>query len=156
VRVPVHEKDVSHVRVGDEATIGLDALPDRPFTGRVRHIVPQADPASRTFPVKIEVANTPDSALKAGMFARVRLRTGTAQPSMFAPKDAVVRQPGGLVVFVVQDDRAHMVPIKTGRTHHGLIEVLEGGLQPGDTVVVTGNETLRDQAAVVIKGHARH
>jgi multidrug efflux pump subunit AcrA (membrane-fusion protein) len=67
-----------------------------------------------------------------------------------------VRQPGGLVVFVVQDDKAHMVSIKTGRTHDGLIEVLEGGLQPGNTVVVTGNETLRDQAAVVIKGHSRH
>jgi multidrug efflux pump subunit AcrA (membrane-fusion protein) len=68
----------------------------------------------------------------------------------------VVRQPAGLGVFVVQDDKAHMVPTKTGRTHNGLIEVLEGGLKPGDTVVVTGNETLRDQAAVVIKGHFRH
>ena len=156
IRVPVHEKDVSRVRVGDEATIGLDALPNRPFTGRVKHILPQADAASRTFPVKIAVANTPDSALKAGMFARVRLRTGTAQPSVFVPKDAVVRQPTGLVVFVVQDDKAHMVPIKTGRTHDGLIEVLEGGLQPGNAVVVTGNETLRDQAAVVIKGNSRN
>ena len=156
IRVPVHEKDVSRVRVGDEATIGLDALPNRPFTGRVKHILPQADAASRTFPVKIEVANTPDSALKAGMFARVRLRTGTAHPGLFVPKDAVVRQPNGLGVFVVQDDKAHMVPIKTGRTHDGLIEVLEGGLQPGNTVVVTGNETLRDQAAVVIKGNSRN
>ena len=156
IRVPVHEKDVSRVRVGDEAMIGLDALPNRPFTGRVKHIIPQADPASRTFPVKIEVANTPDSALKTGMFARVRLRTGTAQPSVFVPKDAVVRQPGGLVVFVVQDDKAHMIPIPTGRTHDGLIEVLEGTLQPGNMVVVTGNETLRDQAAVVIKGSSRH
>jgi cobalt-zinc-cadmium efflux system membrane fusion protein len=156
VRVPIHEKDMSRVRVGDEATIGLDALPNQPFTGRVKHIIPQADAASRTFPVKIEVANTPDSALKAGMFARVRLRTGTAQPSIFVPKDAVVRQPTGLGVFVVQDDKAHMVPMKTGRTHDGLVEVLEGGLKPGDTVVVTGNETLRDQAAVVIKGNGRH
>ena len=88
------------------------------------------------------------------MFARVRLRTGTAQPSVFVPKDAVVRQPTGL--GVLQDDKAHMVPMKTGRTHNGLIEVLEGGLKPGDTVVVTGNETLRDQAVVVIKGNVRH
>lgn len=156
VRVPIHEKDISRVRVGDEATIVLDALPSQPFTGRVKHIIPQADAASRTFPVKIEVANTPDHALKAGMFARVRLRTGTARPSVFVPKDAVVRQPTGLVVFVVQDDTARLVPIKTGRTHDGLIEVLDGSLQPGDTVVVTGNETLRDQAAVMIKGNSRH
>ncbi|MBI3325688.1 MAG: efflux RND transporter periplasmic adaptor subunit, partial [Nitrospinae bacterium] len=71
VRVPVHEKDISRVRVGDEAVVLFDAFPNRSFTGRVKHIVPQADPASRTFPAKIEVPNTPDSALKAGMFARV-------------------------------------------------------------------------------------
>jgi multidrug efflux pump subunit AcrA (membrane-fusion protein) len=41
------------------------------------------------------------------------------------------------------------VPIKTGRTHEGLIEVVEGQLTPGDTVVVTGNELLQDQMAVV-------
>ena len=52
-------------------------------------------------------------------------------------------------MFVVQDDKARMVPIKTGRTHEGLIEVVEGSCKPGDTVVVTGNEMLRDQMAVV-------
>jgi multidrug efflux pump subunit AcrA (membrane-fusion protein) len=49
-----------------------------------------------------------------------------------------------------------MVPIKTGRTHEGLIEVVEGKLQPGDTVVVTGNELLQDQMAVVTKPTVRH
>jgi multidrug efflux pump subunit AcrA (membrane-fusion protein) len=156
VRVPVHEKDISRLRAGDEATIVLDALPDRPFTGRVKHIIPQADPASRTFPVKIEVPNSPDSAIKAGMFARVRLRAGTAQAGVFVPKDAVVRQPTGLVVFVVQEEKARLVPIKTGRSHDGLIEVIDGSVKPGDTVVVTGNETLRDQAAVMVKGNPRN
>jgi RND family efflux transporter MFP subunit len=156
IRIPIHEKDISRVRVGDEATIALDALPNRPFTGYVKHIIPQADAASRTFPVKIEVPNTADYILKAGMFARVRLRTGTPQPSVFVPKDAIVRQPDRLVVFVVQADKALLVPIKTGRTYDGLIEVLEGGLQPGDTVVVTGNESLRDQATVMIRGNSQH
>jgi multidrug efflux pump subunit AcrA (membrane-fusion protein) len=53
------------------------------------------------------------------------------------------------VVFVVEEAKARMVPIKTGRTHEGLIEVVEGQLTPGDTVVVTGNELLQDQMAVV-------
>jgi HlyD family secretion protein len=149
VRVPVHERDIRLVQVGDEATVTLDALPNRTFTGRVKYITPQADLASRTFPVKIEVSNTPDYAIKAGMFARVTLRTGSAQPSVFVPKDAVVRRGSGQVVFVVEDAKARMVPIRTGRTHEGLIEVLEGKLRPGETVVVTGNELLQDQMAVV-------
>jgi HlyD family secretion protein len=156
VRVPVHERDIRLVQVGDEAVVVLDALPNRLFTGRVKHITPQADLASRTFPVKIEVLNTSDTAIKAGMFARVTLRIGAAQPGVFAPKDAVVRRASGQVVFVVVNAKARLVPIKTGRTHDGLIEVVEGQLTPGDTVVVTGNETLQDQMAVVARPTLRN
>lgn len=156
VRVPVHERDIRLVQVGDEAVVVLDALPNRPFTGRVKYITPQADLASRTFPVKIEVLNTPDTAIKAGMFARVTLRVGAAQPGVFVPKDAVVRRASGQVVFVVVDAKARLVPIKTGRTHEGLTEVVEGQLTPGDTVVVTGNETLQDQMAVVARPTLRN
>ena len=131
VRVPVHERDIGRLRVGDAATIVLDALPDHPLAGRVKHIIPQADPASRTFPVKVEVPNTSDSVLKAGMFARVKLRPGAAQPSLFVSKDAVVRRPTGQVVFVVQEGKARLVPVKTGRTHEGAIEIVDGLLKPG-------------------------
>jgi len=151
VRVPVHERDISRLRAGDTATVTLDALPDKTFTGRVKHIIPQADLASRTFPVKIEVANTADLVLKAGMFARVVLRPGASQMGIFVPKDAVVRRPDGQVVFVVQDGKAHQVGIKTGRILEGTIEVIAGEIKAGDSVVITGNETLRDQAAVMVK-----
>lgn len=156
VRVPVHERDIRLVHVGDQAVVTLDALPNRTFTGRVKYITPQADLASRTFPVKIEVLNTPDTAIKAGMFARGILRVGATQPAVFVPKDAVVRRASGQVVFVVEDAKARMVPIKTGRTHEGLIEAVEGQLRPGDSVVITGNEMLQDQMAVVTKPTLRN
>ena len=156
VRVPVPEKDVTRLRVGDTATVVLDAQPDRTFTGRVKHIIPQADLASRTFPVKIEVANTAETTLKAGMFARVTLRPGSAQPTLFIPKDAVVRRGSGQVVFVVQEGKAHLVAIKTGRAQAGTIEVVEGRLKAGETVVVTGNEALQDQAAVAVRETAKN
>jgi multidrug efflux pump subunit AcrA (membrane-fusion protein) len=156
VRVPVHEKDISRLRVGDEATVILDALPDHAFAGHIKHIIPQADLASRTFPVKIEVANTAETTLKAGMFARVTLRPGAAQATLFVPKDAVVRQTTGQVVFVVQAGKARLVPVKTGRAQAGALEIVEGDLRAGDLVVVTGNETLQDQAAVVVKEMGRN
>jgi HlyD family secretion protein len=102
------------------------------------------------------VPNSPDHAIKAGMFARVSLHTGSAQPSVFVPKDAVVRRAVGQVVFVVEDAKALMVPVKTGRVHEGLIEIVEGKLKPGETVVVTGNELLQDQMAVATKPTLRN
>lgn len=151
VRVPVAEKDVIRLRLGDAATVVLDALPERPFAGRVKHIIPQADLASRTFPVKIEVANTPDMILKAGMFARVSLRPGAAQTTLLVPKDALVRRGSIQVVFVVHEGKVRQVAIKTGRAQGGMIEVVDGALQAGELVVVTGNETLSDQAAVLVR-----
>jgi HlyD family secretion protein len=156
VRLPVHERDIRLVQVGDAAVVSFDALPGRTFTGHVKYIIPQADLASRTFPVKIEVPNTADHTIKAGMFARVTLRVGSAQPSVFAPKDAVVRRGSGQAVFVVHESRVQMVPVKTGRTHDSLVEVIAGTVKPGDTVVVTGNETLQDQAVVAIQSSLRH
>src|SRR5919109_873529 len=156
VGIPVQERDIRLVQGGDEAIVSLDALPHRTFIGRVKYITPQADLASRTFPVKIEVPNTPDTTIKAGMFARVTLRLGAAQPGVFVPKDAVVRRASGPVVFVVEDAKARLVPIKTGRSHEGLIEVVEGRLKPGETVVITGNETLQDQMAVVTQPTLRN
>jgi HlyD family secretion protein len=156
VRAPVHERDIRLVQIGDTAVVTLDALPNRAFNGRVKHITPQADLASRTFPVKIEVLNTPDAAIKAGMFARVTLRLGAPQTGVFVPKDAVVRRASGQVVFVVEDAKARMVLIKTGRTHEGFIEVVEGQLRAGDTVVITGNEMLQDQMAVITKPSLRN
>jgi HlyD family secretion protein len=150
VRVPVHERDIRLVRLGDEATVSLDALPGQSFSGRVKHIIPQADLASRTFPVKIEVPNTPEHTIKAGMFARVTLRTGSAQPSVFVPRDAVVRRGAEQVVFIIQGAQARLTRVKTGRAHEGLVEIVDGPVKAGDLVVVTGNETLQDQASVAI------
>ncbi len=56
VGVPVHERDLRLVRAGDEAVVSFDALPGRTFRGRVKYIMPQADLASHTFPVKISGA----------------------------------------------------------------------------------------------------
>ncbi|GIX48894.1 MAG: hypothetical protein KatS3mg131_3105 [Candidatus Tectimicrobiota bacterium] len=151
VRVPVHEKDVARLRQGDPAEVVLDAFPGQTFRGHVQQIIPQADPASRTFPVKIEVPNTPDAALKAGMSARVRLRLGELRPAVLVPKDAVVRQAGQTVVFVVEAQTARRVPVETGRAVGERVEVLQGALKPGDRVVVTGNETLRDQTPVEVR-----
>ena len=155
VLVPIPERDISRVRLGDAAEVTLDALPGRTFTGKVKHIIPQADPASRTFPVKIEVSNTPELTFKAGMFARVTLRAGAAQPRLFVSKDAVVRRSIGQGVFVVEENKARFVQIKPGNAYEGMLEVAEGKLKAGDLIVVTGNETLQDQAAVVVQGSPR-
>ena len=150
VQSGIQEKHISKVNVGDRALVTVDAYPGKTFKGRVRHIIPQADVASRTFPVKIQVAN-PDYMLKAGMFARVALFYGPKRPALMVPKDALSRLGVRAQVFVADNGRARLVRVKTGRVLGGYVEILEGKVAKGDRVIVTGNESLRDRGPVIVR-----
>jgi RND family efflux transporter MFP subunit len=144
---PVNEREMSRLRTGGQARVTLDAYPDRAFTGELTHVVPQADPQSRAFPVKVRVRN-PDSLLKSGMFARVAVEVSGSRTAVFVPKDAVLRRGGSTLVFVVQDGVARARPVRTGRAAPGLLESVDGALTAGEEVVVVGNDMLRDGARV--------
>ena len=151
VLIPVNERDIGKIQKGDAATVTVDTYPGRTFEGEVTYIIPQADLSSRNFPVKIRVDNSREHLLKAGMFARVSIRYGTARRGLFVPKDAVVVQKKDQVVFVLDTSRVQMRRIETGQAMGEMVEVVKGDLRPGQKVVVAGNEILRDGAAVQVR-----
>ena len=56
VRVDVPESALAYVKVGQAASVKIEAL-RRSFEGRIRHVILQADPTARTFPVEVQVPN---------------------------------------------------------------------------------------------------
>jgi RND family efflux transporter MFP subunit len=70
VEASARESYAGRLRVGQELAVYIDAL-DQERRGRVQEIVPQADPTSRSFDVKVELADSGN--LLPGMFARLRL-----------------------------------------------------------------------------------
>jgi multidrug efflux pump subunit AcrA (membrane-fusion protein) len=65
-------------------------------------------------------------------------------------RDALILRPGGISVFVVdQDNTVRQVPVTTGIGSGPLIEVA-GDVRPGERVVVRGNERLRPGQAVTV------
>jgi RND family efflux transporter MFP subunit len=156
VRVAVNERDIGRVRLGQAATVATDAFPDRTFRGTVQRIVPQADSQSRGFPVKVLVRNPADRPLKAGMFARVALESSAARRSLLVPKDAVLANRGPQpVVFVVEHPTpdtavARAVPVTVGVPQGDRVTIRGNGLAAGTPVVVAGQATLADGAAVVV------
>jgi HlyD family secretion protein len=139
---PVGEREIRRIRPGQSAQVMVDAYPGRAFTGTVIAVVPSADAASRTFPVKVTVAN-PDGLLKAGMFARVAVVTGRRRTALFVPKDALVRRGGQEIVFVVHEDEATAVRVETGVEVDGFVEVRADSLAAGQQAVTLGNEFLQ-------------
>lgn len=148
VMVPVPERYVSRIKKGNSAEVIFDALPERTFKGVIDAIIPKADRAARTFPVRIEVPN-PKGAIKAGMLGRATVAVGDPHKAFLVPKDALVLSGTGKSVYVINDQTAHLVSVRTGPAHGSLIEV-EGNLKAGQSVVVRGNERLRPGQPVKI------
>ena len=122
--------------------------------GDVFAIVPEADPQSRTFPVKIRVKNEVGKAgpvLKAGMLARVELPVGQPRKMLMAPKDAIVLNGSKRTMFVVDETTMQVseVAVELGVSNGDLIEV-SGGVDAGQSVVVRGNERLKTGQKVQI------
>ncbi|MCY2955369.1 MAG: efflux RND transporter periplasmic adaptor subunit [Planctomycetota bacterium] len=68
----IYERDVPLVRIGDEAEVVVDALPNETFKGHVTFMAFQIDPQTRTLAARIELAN-PNLRLRPGMFAEATL-----------------------------------------------------------------------------------
>ena len=68
LEVTVDESELRYVRIGQVATVTVDALENVQLAGKVAQIVPAADPASRSFLVKVQLPA--DSRLRSGLFGR--------------------------------------------------------------------------------------
>jgi HlyD family secretion protein len=88
VRAYLNENDLSRVRLGQEAEVRVDGLPDKVFKGKLSFISPQSEFTPKTvetrelrvdlvYRIKVEVEN-PDGLLKIGMPADVRLQAQAA------------------------------------------------------------------------------
>lgn len=145
VRVDVPEFALPFVREGNTPTVKIDAL-GRVFTGRVRHIIRQADAEAHTFPVEVVVDNG-DQMLAGGMFARVTIVSGPTGKVVAVPKDAVVGREGVRYVGVVVPDgqggvSGLLTAVTTGADIGDWIAITSGNIRPGGQVIIRGNEGL--------------
>lgn len=90
--VNVSESLFTKVKKGHEVDIRLDVYGDEVFKGKVNLVYPTIDPATRTFPVEIKIANS-DERVRPGMFARVTMSFGHMD-HVVAPDRSIVKQSG--------------------------------------------------------------
>lgn len=156
VEVFVPASTIRFVQTGTSCQVMVEALPNQTFVGKVDQIVPLADSRSRTFPVRVLVANPISNTshpLLPGMLARVALPTGTVQKHLLVPKDALKLNGPSTTLLKVADNKAAIVPVRTGPAMGSWIAVeplKPGDLQIDDLIVTRGNERLRPGQDVMI------
>lgn len=138
----VEESQIGQISEGQKAEITVAAYPGKAFPAKVVLIGPAADPRSRTFTVKVRPEDH-GGKLRQGMFAQVSIVTQEREKAVLVPKEAVVTRAGQSVVFVVKGEAVEQRAVKLGLRKDGMVEIVSG-LQPGEEVVVSGHNDLRD------------
>ncbi|WP_300529881.1 efflux RND transporter periplasmic adaptor subunit [Maricaulis sp.] len=136
-----------YLSVGQEVT--LTGSDDQAISAPIRAIVPVGDRVSRTFEVRIDLAG---SDWIVGSAARAVFPAENPRTQLTVPYDAVILRANGSHVFIVDaDDIARQVSVEPGVREGGFIAI-EGDVEAGQTVVISGAETLSDGRPVQIQG----
>jgi HlyD family secretion protein len=136
----VDEIDRGRVRLGQEATVRVDAVPDRDFPARVAQVSPLAKldmsgwPPTKNFDVVLELVGT-DPRLRPGMSATGRVTAARHPDMLLVPAEACFSKGGRTVVYVRRGFRFQEVPVVVARRSRRQV-ALEKGLEAGDQVAL--------------------
>ncbi len=148
--VNVSESELSKVRRGMPAIVTFDTYGNDIFNGTVTLVSPTVDHASRTFGVEVTLPNS-DNRILPGMFGRVELSLGTAR-RVVVPDKAVVKQPGSgnhYVYVYNADGTVSYNKVELGQRLGDSYELISG-VEPGSTVVVSGQSRLANGMKVKV------
>ncbi len=116
-------------------------------TGKVLTIDNAIDPTTGTYKLKAEFDND-DNHLFPNQFVNLRILVGNQKGVTIVPSTAIQRGPQGTFVFVVNANGTVSIrPVKQSITE-GTQSGLSDGLQPGEVVVVDGQDKLQDGTKV--------
>jgi membrane fusion protein, multidrug efflux system len=152
------QKDISRIKVGQNISVQVDAFPDKDFTGEISTINPKVDEGTRNVQVRASIVNT-DKKLLPGMFVTARVVIGDKKYYITLPQTAISYNPYGNYVYVItekgKDAKAQPELIvkqrfvTTGDTRGDQITVIKG-LKEGETVVIAGQNKLKNDTPVII------
>lgn len=143
VAIAVPEARLPELARAEQITVVLVAEPQKPYRAKVREIAPAVDPATRTFAVRVTVAD-PAPALRWGMTANVVLAARGAQAASLLPSTSIYQTADGRPAVWVFDTNAGTValrPVTIAQYREDGV-VVAAGLAAGEWVVATGANKL--------------
>jgi len=135
ILLPLDEKNLAPVAIGQQALVIADAYPDRPYRAEVSFIAPSVDTARGTIDVHLQLRE-PAEALRQGMTVSVNIETGRREQALVLPNDALRQRSGSTAeVLRVRDGHAEPVTVRLGLLGTAMSEIAEG-LEEGQLVLV--------------------
>ncbi len=142
VKMKVHESMIKKVKIGQTATMGIEALPNRVLNGRVTKIgmLAQQDGwrggGVKQYDVEISIDDLPvEAGLKPGMTAEVKILISTIPDALTVPVQAVAEYEGNSVCYVVSGGRIERREVTVGESNDQYIQILSG-MEPGEAAAL--------------------
>lgn len=150
IRVPLDERNLPQLALGQNATVISDAYPDQSFPARINFIAPSIDPQRGTVEVRLTVNPVPDF-LRQDMTVSVNVETDKRERALAIPNDALSNIKGNkAVVVLVRDRKIQRQPVTLGLRGLAMSEVTSG-LSEGDQVLANAESLLEEGARVRLK-----
>ena len=147
IKTSVPERFISKIKLNQKAILTFDAYPGETFTAKVTKISPVLDTSTRTMSVTL-ILDPPDSKIKIGMYARIKLITDHKSNAIIIPTTALVTRSQEQCVFVVNpDDTVTLKKVTVGIKVDDMVEILSG--LEGNEKVVTKGQTLLNNGTKV-------
>ncbi|MDQ2980324.1 MAG: efflux RND transporter periplasmic adaptor subunit [Acidobacteriota bacterium] len=148
----IPQNDLARVRPGQTASVDLGGG-RAAIAGAVHGILPSANPADFTGPVRIDFPRPPAARLPIGLFGTARITVGEHRDAVVVPDAAVLRDDvtGESRIAVVAGGRLHWIAVKPGLRADGATEVSAPEAPPGAQVVVSGMVGLPEGKAVAVQ-----
>lgn len=145
--VPVDERNLAVLRLGQPALCVTDAYPDRPFPATVSFIAPAVDPQRGSVDIRLQLESVPDF-LRQDMTVSVNVETGRRERALVVPNDALDAVEGGRAqVWKVTDGRVKRTQVTLGLRGLALTEIT-GGLATGDLILADADASPVDGSRV--------
>jgi membrane fusion protein, multidrug efflux system len=149
----IPEDQIARMHTGMAVEVSLWAHPDSKIPGLIRELASSADPATRTYAVRVSVPQPPPE-MKLGMTAAIRIPLAGVPDLIHLPLAALVEQQGQKGVWVY-DPKSQTVAFRPiGIAGAGGNDLLVGGgLHNGDIVVTAGAPLLLPGQKVKLLPH---
>lgn len=170
VLVTLPQIEASGIHVGQSATVSVEELPNRIFSGQITRTSNALDAASRTLLTEVQVAN-PTGVLLPGMYTTVRFATTRTDPPFLVPDASLVVEANGTSLAILEPlnqpdsqkaaaqgvDQSvlarsrivHFQKVQPGRDFGTTLEII-GGLKDGEYVAVNPGDAVKEGVIVQI------
>jgi RND family efflux transporter MFP subunit len=146
--IQVPESELKFFHPDQYNQIQVDALPNINFNGKLSMIGSKSNPA-HNFPVQFTVSNSPELAIKSGMYGNVLIKNNAKAQGFMIPSEALLGSNLKPQVYVVQNGKAVLKDIRLAGQFKNRA-IVNSGVNAGDIIVIGGFINLFDGAPVSI------